>query len=177
MICHVRYSGMLLRPATPEDALAVAQVHVRSWQSAYKTLLPDDYLNGLSAEDRAQRYDFSNPDPLSFQTIVLEHDESIAGFATTSRSRDEQLPDFGELCALYVDPSKWGLGYGVALVKEARAQLLSLGFTDALLWVLRGNSRAERFYRTDGWMADEIERTDSVWGAAVEELRYVRELP
>jgi GNAT superfamily N-acetyltransferase len=167
---------MLLRPATPEDALSVARVHVRAWQSAYRTLLPDDYLDGLSAQERAQRYDFSNPDPLSFQTIVLENDGAIAGFATTSRSRDEQLPGFGELCALYVDPSKWGMGYGVALLREARGQLFNLGFTDALLWVLRGNTRAERFYRNDGWIEDGMKRMESVWGATVEGLRYVRKL-
>jgi len=38
------YLHMLLRPAEPDDALAVARVHVRAWQAAYRTLLPDDYL-------------------------------------------------------------------------------------------------------------------------------------
>lgn len=35
---------MRLRPAQPEDALAVARVHVRSWQAAYRGLLPDDHI-------------------------------------------------------------------------------------------------------------------------------------
>jgi integrase/recombinase XerD len=30
---------MLLRPAEPDDAIAVARVHVRSWQAAYRTLM------------------------------------------------------------------------------------------------------------------------------------------
>jgi hypothetical protein len=37
---------MLLRPAEPADAMAVARVHVRAWQIAYRTLLPDEYLDG-----------------------------------------------------------------------------------------------------------------------------------
>lgn len=172
----MRYSGMILRAATPDDALAVARVHVRSWQKAYRELLPDDCLNGLTPEERAQKYNFANPDPFSFQTIVLEDEGLIAGFATTSRSRDEQLTNYGELCALYVDPSNWGRGFGVALAAEARSRLRRLGFADALLWVLRGNSRAERFYRKDGWVAEGRERTDEVWGLKVEEILYVRKL-
>ncbi len=168
---------MILRPAVPEDALAVARVHVSAWQEAYRTLLPDEYLNRLSADERAQRYDFSNPDPLTPQTIVAMEDGLIVGFATTSRSRDESLSDYGELCALYVDPEYWGRGFGVALAAEARSRLIQLGFRDALLWVLKGNHRAERFYLNDGWSADGQERTDVVWGATVEEIRYLRHLP
>jgi hypothetical protein len=61
---------MLLRPAEPEDAIAVARVHVRSWQAAYRTLFPDDYLDQLRPEDRAQKYDFASLDPLKPWTIV-----------------------------------------------------------------------------------------------------------
>lgn len=167
---------MLLRPAVPEDTLAVARVHLSAWRAAYRTLLPDEYLDRLSAEERALKYDFPNPDPLTPQTIVAEEGEMIVGFATTSRSRDESLKDFGELCALYVDPECWGRGFGVALAAAARARLIQLGFSDALLWVLKGNSRAERFYRNDSWSPDGHERTDVVWGATVEEIRYLRHL-
>ena len=46
---------MLLRPAEPQDAMGVARVHVRSWQAGYRGLLPDAYLDGLRAEDRARQ--------------------------------------------------------------------------------------------------------------------------
>lgn len=167
---------MHLRLAVPDDALAVSRVHVRTWQAAYRALLPAHYLNALSAEERAQKYDFANSNPLAPQTIVAEDRGTIVGFATTSRSRDEDWADFGELCALYVEPENWGRGYGVALAREARARLSALGFDNALLWVLKGNSRAESFYRKDGWHTDGHERTDTVWGVTVEEMRYLRPL-
>jgi GNAT superfamily N-acetyltransferase len=167
---------VILRPAVPKDALSVARVHVIAWQTAYRTLLPDEYLDRLSADERAQKYDFSNPDPLTFQTIVADEGGLIVGFATTSRSRDESLKDYGELCALYVDPEYWGRGIGMALAAAAQARLTQLGFSDALLWVLKGNSRAERFYRNDGWSADGQQRSDVVWGVTVEEIRYLRHL-
>ena len=90
---------------------------------------------------------------------------------------DSDMPDYGELCALYVDPDSWNRGIGVALVAAARARLLDLGLRQAILWVLRGNVRAERFYRADGWTPDGSNRTDTVWGITLDDVRFQRELP
>ena len=167
---------MLLRPAEPEDGIAVARVHVRSWQAAYRTLLPDDYLDQLRAEDRAEKYDFASLDPLKPRTVVAAEKGLIHGFATTAPSHEPDLPDHGELCALYVDPEQWGRGLGMALVSAARARIFELGFRNAVLWVLTGNVRAESFYRIDQWTPDGLCRTDSVWGVTVNEVRYQRRL-
>jgi len=167
---------MLLRSAEPEDAIAVARVHVRSWQVAYRTLLPADYLDQLRPEDRAQKYDFASLDPRKPQTIVAVEEGLIHGFATTAPSRDPDLPGHGELYALYVDPEQWGRGIGVALISAARTRLFRLGFRNAVLWVLAGNTRAERFYQIDRWAPDSLRRTESVWGVTVDEIRYQREL-
>jgi GNAT superfamily N-acetyltransferase len=167
---------MLLRPAEPEDAIAVARVHVRSWQAAYRTLLPDDYLDQLRPEDRAQKYDFASLDPLKPWTIVAAEGGLIHGFATTGPSRDPDRTNHGELFALYVDPEQWGRGIGIALLSAARARLFSLGFRNAVLWVLAGNLRAERFYQIGGWAPDGTSRTVSVWGITVDEVRYQRGL-
>jgi GNAT superfamily N-acetyltransferase len=154
--------------------MAVARVHVRSWQAAYRTLLPDDYLDQLRPEDRAQKYNFSSLDPLQPQTIVAAEAGAIHGFATTAPAREPDMPGCGELCALYVDPDQWSRGIGVALVAAARSRLFDLGFRHAVLWVLVGNVRAERFYRIDRWAPDGRRRTESVWGVTVDEIRYQR---
>jgi hypothetical protein len=98
---------MILRTAESGDAMSVARVHVRSWQAAYRNLLPNEYLDQLRPEDRAQRYDFRTSDPQRPQTIVAVDEGLIHGFATTAPSRDPDLVDHGELCALYVDPDYW----------------------------------------------------------------------
>lgn len=167
---------MLLRPAEPDDALAVARVHVRSWQAAYRNLLPDEYLDQLRPEDRASRYDFATRDLLKPYTVVAVEDDIIHGFATTCASRDPDLPNDGELCALYVDPDHWGRGIGVKLVTAARTRLIELGYQDAYLWVMFGNRRAERFYQLDNWIPDGLRRTDTLWNITVDELRYRRRL-
>ena len=154
----------------------MARVHVRSWQAAYRTLLPEDYLNQLRPEDRARQYDFTGLDPMKPRTIVAEENASICGFATTVPSFEPDLADHGELCALYADPEQWGRGIGAALVSAARAHLFATGFSNAFLWILAGNARAERFYQIDGWSSDGVRRTASVWGISVEEIRFRRKL-
>jgi ribosomal protein S18 acetylase RimI-like enzyme len=166
-----------LRPARPDDADAVARVHVRTWQAAYRGLLPDGYLDSLRAEERARRYNFGSLDPRLPATIVaVDSASAIVGFATTAPARDAECVGSGELAALHVDPDAWGRGIGQALVVAARAQLVERGFEDAILWVLVGNARAQRFYRADGWLPDGARRTEEVWGANVDELRFVRRL-
>jgi GNAT superfamily N-acetyltransferase len=167
---------MLLRAAESADAMSVAGVHVRSWQAAYRGLLPDEYLDNLRPEDRAQRYDFATRDPQKPHTIVAVEAGLIRGFATTAPSRDSDLAGYAELCALYVDPDHWGQGVGKALISAARERLVALGFRNALLWVLKGNDHADRFYRVDQWTPDGLQRTDTMWGVTVNELRYQRKL-
>ena len=156
--------------------MAVARVHVRSWQVAYRTLIPDHFLDNLRPEDRARRYDFATRDPYKPRTVVATEGQAILGFATTSPSRDADLPEHGELCALYVDPKLWGRGVGAVLIAAARARLVEAGFRNALLWMLAGNIRAERFYGIDGWMSDGMCRTDTSRGVVLEELRLQRKL-
>jgi ribosomal protein S18 acetylase RimI-like enzyme len=170
---------MLLRPAQPADALAIARVHVRAWQHGYAGLLPASYLNQLRPQDRAEKYDLSHADPSHPHTIVATDAnlaDQILGFATTAPSHESDLPSHGELTALYVDPDSWGRGIGVALVSAARAHLVSLSLRHAYLFTLVDNLRAQRFYQNDQWAADGLLRTDTVWGTAVHVLRFQRNL-
>ncbi len=179
---------MLLRSAGPADAAEVAGVHVRSWQSAYLGLLPDAFLVGLRHEDRAERYTLGSPDAGAPATIVAVDGGAIRGFATAGPCRAAAMQGTGELYAVYVDPCAWGHGVGRQLMASARDHLTRLGFGQAVLWVLAGNQRAERFYRLDGWAPDGCRRIEEIgpgwqsdgtpqWGRKVSEIRYHRTLP
>jgi GNAT superfamily N-acetyltransferase len=156
---------MELRLAVPDDALAVARVHVRAWQAGYRGLLPDGYLDGLRAEDRAARYTFGRLD--GPRTTVAVRDGAVVGFATIHGA---------ELAALHVDPDAWGSGVGKALIARARAELAAAGVDEARLWLLAGNARGQRFYERDGWSTDGTRRSDTVWNVAVDEIEYRRRL-
>lgn len=152
----------------------MARVHVRAWQAGYRGLMPDDYLAGLRAEERAQRYDFRGSDPARPRTLVAVEADTVLGFATISPARDEDTAGQGELCALYVEPDCWGRGIGRMLAAAARSDLYGLGFRQAVLWVVAGNARAERFYRSDGWTRDQSHRPRQIWNVTVDTVRYSR---
>lgn len=167
---------MNLRLAVPEDAMAVAIVHVRAWQAAYRGLMPDDYLAGLRPQERARHYDFAGLDPARPRTLVAVEADTVLGFATVSPARDEDVRGSGELCALYVEPDCWGRGIGQALASAACDHLYRQGFRKAVLWVVAENGRAQRFYRADGWTADELRRPQRIWNVTVDTVRYSRVL-
>jgi GNAT superfamily N-acetyltransferase len=168
---------MFLRVAGPADALAVARVHVRSWQAAYRGLLFDEYLDALEPEEWALRYSFADPQATEPITVLAVEGGEICGLATIGPAEDDERQTVGELLALYVDPDRRGLGVGRALIQEARARLARRGFAEACLWVLVGNEWAERFYRLDGWLPDGSRRPAKVAGFSVEDVRYRRSLP
>ena len=160
------------RDASPDDALPVAVVHIRSWQVAYRGLIPDSYLDRMDPAERAARYTFGQPGP---ETIVVEDAGGIGGFATVGPSRDlDAGPEQGELMALYLDPSWWGRGAGRTLMTQARARLADRGYTVATLWVLAGNHRARSFYERDGWCADGRDSHFEVDTVQIPEMRYHR---
>ena len=165
-----------VRAALPADAIGVARVHVRSWQVGYRGLIPDAYLDALRPEDRVARYTFgAEPTTLPF-TIIAENEGVICGFATTGACRVDDALECGELLALYVDPDAWGRGIGRRLIAEARSNLLTRGYNEAVLWLLVGNERSEAFYRQDGWVPDGAAQSEELWGARVRERRFRRRL-
>lgn len=150
----------------------MARVHVRSWQVAYQGLIAQDYLDGLRPEEKASRYTFDRTGSEAPATLIAVENEVICGFVTTGRSQDSDLPDVGELWAIYVDPQYWGKGVGRLLVTAGRDQMRRDGAREALLWVFAGNHRARRFYELDGWRPDGARRTEAIGTATVEEVRY-----
>src|ERR1700742_470454 len=93
-----------VREATATDKMAVARVHVRSWQQGYRDLIAQDFLDALRPEDMATRYAFEGMDPGGPYTLVATDCDAIRGHITIGRSRDNHLIDSGEVWALYVDP-------------------------------------------------------------------------
>lgn len=160
---------LALRRATSADARAIALVHITSWQSAYRGLLPDAFLDGLDVEKRASLYCFDGPeDPATW--IAVE------GFVAVSACRDVDANDAGEIHALYVAPDYWRSGAGTLLLNKGESVLAEMGFVEASLWVLEANERARRFYEAVGWRPEERTNMLNLAGIDVTEVRYRRVL-
>lgn len=169
-----------LRDAAASDADAIAAVHVASWQVAYRGLLPDELLDGLSVADRARIWSdrLGAPAPRS-RTVLVVDGAAVLGFTTTGPTRDVDAdPAVGELFAIYLDPPAWGRGVGGLLHAGMLDGLRSDGFTRARLWVLDGNERALRFYRRQGWRETGETKADRDLGGGVplRERRLHREI-
>jgi GNAT superfamily N-acetyltransferase len=158
-----------VRRATARDAASITRIQERGWQAAYRHVFPVEELDrGGFIEPARWRARLRHP-PKGWVTFVAARDRTVVGFASVGPSRD--LPELGELYAIYVDPGEWSGGTGRALILEAERELASR-YTEATLWVLEDNPRARKFYERAGWQADGARKSFDRWGVAAPEVRY-----
>jgi len=163
-----------IRRAAEPDAAGIAAVHVATWQSAYRGLLPDEHLDALDPVryTAGWRRLLTAARPRA-ATLVAVVDGSVVGFVDVGPSRDD---DGGEVTSIYVRPGSAGTGVGRALLAAATDRLRADGFEHAVLWVLRDNTRARCFYASSGWAPDGAAEDVVVAGCPVTEVRYRRAL-
>jgi GNAT superfamily N-acetyltransferase len=140
-----------------EDAGGIARVWVRAWQVAYRSLVPDAVLEGLSIEDKREhwRARLEGGDT----TFVVEH-FGIAGYCRVVAP--------GEIASLYVLPERRRGGLGSALLAAGLDELRAHG-DEATLWVFRDNHPARAFYPRFGFTPDGATQLDAVTG--LEDIR------
>ncbi|MFG2924484.1 GNAT family N-acetyltransferase [Streptomyces sp. NPDC048305] len=90
--------------------------------------------------------------------------------------RGRAPPGSAEQYALYARPDRIGTGTGRSLLTEVVSRASAEGFGGMLLWVLRQNERAHRFYERAGFRPDGTEETFEAAGTLVPEVRYFRAL-
>jgi ribosomal protein S18 acetylase RimI-like enzyme len=145
--------GATIRVATPNDARAIAEIHIAAWRAAYRGIVGDEALAGMSVSEREQRWTeilIGNES----RTVVAERDGAIAGYCAIFRpSRDQgAAPQTAEIAALYVAPDRWRSGIGSALLEHVLAELQAEErWADITLWVFAANDRARAFYEHHGF--------------------------
>jgi GNAT superfamily N-acetyltransferase len=167
------FDPVRIRDARLADARDMAEVHVRSWQVAYRGLFPDEHLDALDPSQReAWRMRMLDSLPGDRASLVVEERGVVVAFADVGPAGWVEGAVDGELYAIYLHPAMWGRGLGRALLGAAEVRLAELGHDAAVLWVLDGNLRARRFYEAAGWSPDGPRRVEPVWGVDANEVRY-----
>ncbi|MFJ9712982.1 GNAT family N-acetyltransferase [Streptomyces sp. NPDC101234] len=163
-----------IRPMTLDDCGRVSEIRVRGWQYAYRGLMPQPFLDGLSVERDAERRRGRFRDGEDGVTdLVAERHGEVVGWTAHGPYRDREVrTGDAELYAIYLDPAHLGSGAGRALLETVLDQCA--GHARVYLWVLKGNARARRFYEIAGFRADGAEEPYEVDGVPVPEVRYVR---
>jgi GNAT superfamily N-acetyltransferase len=169
-------SSYQIRPAIDSDAEQVASVHAASSHAAYESVAPAGQQSLPMDKRRAFWRDaIEYGEPLL--QVALAGDR-IIGFVGYDRSRDaKSKPTTGEIWALYVEPTDWGKGAGLALWDAAREGLLEEGCTEVTLWVPLCNERALRFAELAGFKRElSSAKTAVIGGVKLEEIRLRRPL-
>lgn len=170
-----------VRTATVDDAETITQAQVLAWQTAYRGILPDRYLDELSSEpwSRAEHraVAIASPNDPRVFNLVADLDGQVVGWLAGGPSRDDDAgPVTGEVRAIYVHPDHWRCGAGAALMKAALERLATDGYTEAVLWVFEENGGARRFYERFGWRTDGASELFERGGGQAVEIRYRRPL-
>jgi ribosomal protein S18 acetylase RimI-like enzyme len=139
----------LVRQAAREDAAAIARVHVDTWRTAYRGLLPDDYLAALDEAGYAERWKRTLTDGTG-RVYVAEDGRHTVGFASGGPERAGEDGFTGELYAIYVLQEAQGRGHGRRLVQAVAQGLREMGLPNMIVWVLRDNHNARHFYERLG---------------------------
>ena len=165
----------LVRTASPSDAQAMGEVHVRAWRAAYRGILSDALLDGLTASKSAEGWARAIAGAGDERVVLVAEDEGrVVGFAGGGPAVPEGEDGRFELYVLNVDPARWSRGLGGALLDRFVAWTSGRGERGLMLRVARDNARARRFYERRGWAWDGTEASRELLGDRVVECRYRR---
>ncbi|TFI33433.1 GNAT family N-acetyltransferase [Rothia dentocariosa] len=188
--------ALTIRPATLNDAQAVARIRVQGWRFAYQGLISQDYLDSLSVAKDTERMrgylsQFPQNSPPSRSASVqgsgdgekqsfmlAARGDAVLGFCRFSAAPDNAdraesaVPAGtlnGRLHSLYIDPGALGQGIGHTLMSHALSTFAAWKCEHATLWVLEGNSRAISFYERQGWRCTGTTKVDQSFGPCLVE--------
>lgn len=163
-----------MRAAGPDDVPALAALHVETWRAAYRGIMPDALLDGLSVAVFAGHWS-GHLARATRTDLVCDDGGRVIGFAAFGPARDPDVDarDVAELYGIYVHPEQWGRRAGWMLWTASATALREQGRREVVPWVLEANARARRFYERVGFTVDAgarkaVERE----GASIPEVRY-----
>jgi GNAT superfamily N-acetyltransferase len=164
---------MTIRAAGMADADAIAQLHAHSWQTAYRGILSDKFLQGALHENRRALWHtrLSDTDRAGQFVLVDEEGGALRGFACAFLEAD---PEWGCLLDnLHVVPDLKGRGLGGQLMTAvAQRVLLSNPDSGLHLWAYEQNLAARRFYERLGGIVSERHAEMAPDGTEVNAVRY-----
>ncbi len=151
-----------------DDKMMISKVYEECWKSAYKGIVPQDYLDSIPEGRWAP-----NLDKQGRSTLVCIDNGKIVGTSFFCKSRFEQYPGWGEIVSIYLLPDYIGKGYGKILMDAVLSELKVQGYEDVFLWVLEENFRARHFYEKYGFLPTNDVSDVNIGGKALREIRYV----
>lgn len=143
--------SILLRPAIPADAAALAHLHIKVWRHTYRELAPAAAIAALDEAMRLRRWTEILGDPAkAWGVLVAETDGRLAGFGLCGAPGEAALGGRGDVKFLYVDTERARRGLGRRLLTAMAKMLHDRGYGGLALGVVVGNDPAIAFYDAMG---------------------------
>ena len=140
---------MIIRKATIGDLKGIAKVHVDTWRTAYKDIIPDSFLASLSYEKRETVWAL-NLNEVDNVVFVAENDAGeIIGFASTNRRKENEDIESIDLTSLYLLEAYQGKGIGKMLLQALFEHYKTKGYKRVYVDVLAEN-KTRHFYEYYG---------------------------
>ena len=134
---------MTIRQAERDDALQIAGILVEDWQTAYRGIIDSAYLDAMRVEERHQR------ELQRYRQYTVAADgQEILGFAWAEAVESGEADC--EIIALYVRRGRQRSGVGQALFRHSAEAFRADGKKRMIVWCLRDNAAARRFYEKMG---------------------------
>lgn len=161
----------VIREASEQDAPAISRIYAASWKAAYRGMVPQQFLDELSDDFWTNKFSTW----LGSSTLragILQVDEVPAGCVAFGESRDEKLPEWGEIVSIYLHPDFFRKGLGTKLLGYAANELKAAGYPACFLWVLRENRNAQNFYEKNGFVGNGDICHSEIMGTLMTDIRY-----
>ncbi|MGE7184258.1 N-acetyltransferase family protein [Peribacillus sp. NPDC006672] len=161
---------MKIRRAIEEDVNGIANVHINSWQTTYKGILPDQYLSSLNLEARRKNW-LRNLKMLHNATFVAEnaHGE-IIGFAAGGPEQTNDPHIQGEVYAIYILKEYQRQGFGRQMINAVIHELIRMEHKNLIIWALKDNPSCG-FYKALGGQV-KAEKTVKMAGIELIEVGF-----
>ncbi|MGW7160708.1 N-acetyltransferase family protein [Paenibacillus taichungensis] len=140
---------MQIRKATMNDAEGIAKVHVDSWRTTYKGIIPDEVLYNLSYKKRTELWIENIEREDNFVVIAENPEGEIIGFADSWKRETNIVANSSDLTSIYILKEYHGRGLGKGLLKQLFLQFKFLGYQKIFVEVLEDN-KTRYFYEHYG---------------------------
>ena len=158
-----------IRNALIEDAENLTDCLISCWSSAYRDIVPDDFLNNLINErdNRIERWKNNIANPGDCEHFCITFDDRIIGWLTIHKVD-------GEVWAIYLLEEFRGKGFGKYIMNFALTKLKSIGHKKVMLWVFEDNLKARYFYEKIGFHLSDDKR-EMTYGIPLMQVKYICE--
>ena len=137
---------IIIRNATIQDIEAIADIKIAGWQTAYRGIIDDEFLDNMN---RNQEIEKRKNNLGKESLIVAEYNGRIVGFSLY-RAYNKDVASYPnadcEISSIYIEPTLKRNGIGKKMMKYIIEDLKEKGKKQMILGCLEDNYSSRAFY-------------------------------